>query len=159
MRRTNKYVLLLLKISQILLVIVGVYCALMITITRLDISMESGALLLTLAIASVSLYLIFKYLEQFPLGHWIGLISLCMLYIVFTIRFFQPLKRGLIYTINSFLKVLMDYSETKMELLSYSKASQSFSNVYCATILFCYIGVMLVAIISITFYRRRNVGV
>lgn len=153
--RNNKLINFILEFSQIMLVFLGVYSALMCTASSLDMIYDGKLCLLLLFAASIVFYGLFTVLETFRKGKLYGLIGITMFFLVLVIRFKGALLKGIVSAANSFLKEFMNYTGTNVSLLSYAD-TESASAKFCTTLLLILIGVYFVALISAFFYRRRR---
>ena len=153
--RNNKLINFILEFSQIMLVFLGVYSALMCTASSLDMIYDGKLCLLLLFAVSIVFYGLFTVLETFRKGKLYGLIGITMFFLVLVIRFKGALLKGIVSAANSFLKEFMNYTGTNVSLLSYTD-TESASAKFCTTLLLILIGVYFVALISAFFYRRRR---
>ena len=153
--RNNKLINFILEFSQIMLVFLGVYSALMCTASSLDMIYDGKLCLLLLFAASIVFYGLFTVLETFRKGKLYGLIGITMFFLALVIRFKGALLKGIVSAANSFLKEFMNYTGTNVSLLSYAD-TESASAKFCTTLLLILIGVYFVALISAFFYRRRR---
>ena len=150
--RNNKLINFILEFSQIMLVFLGVYSALMCTASSLDMIYDGKLCLLLLFAASIVFYGLFTVLETFRKGKLYGLIGITMFFLALVIRFKGALLKGIVSAANSFLKEFMNYTGTNVSLLSYAD-TESASAKFCTTLLLILIGVYFVALISAFFYR------
>lgn len=142
---------------QPLLVFTGVCAAVLGFQTTMQLSLNVSGLLILYLITSYGLMFLYRYVGKVPGGKWMGLMSVGVLEIVFLMRFFVPVVKGGQYVINSYLKQFIEYTHIKVDLLSYIQSGGSFTNEYCTTLFFAAVGVALIAIISFSFYDKRNV--
>ena len=85
--RNNKLINFILEFSQIMLVFLGVYSALMCTASSLDMIYDGKLCLLLLFAASIVFYGLFTVLETFHKGKLYGLIGITMFFLALVIRF------------------------------------------------------------------------
>ena len=102
--RNNKLINFILEFSQIMLVFLGVYSALMCTASSLDMINDGKLCLLLLFAASIVFYGLFTVLETFRKGKLYGLIGITMFFLALVIRFKGALLKGIVSAANSFLK-------------------------------------------------------
>ena len=141
---------------QPLLVFAGVLAAVLGFGTTMQLSLNVSSLIILYLIAGYGLMFLYHYVGKVPGGKWMGLMSVGVLEIVFLMRFFVPVVKGGQYVINSYLKQFIEYTHIKVDLISYIRSEGSFSNEYCTTLFFAAVGVALIAIISFSFYDKRN---
>lgn len=108
--RNNKLINFILEFSQIMLVFLGVYSALMCTASSLDMIYDGKLCLLLLFAASIVFYGLFTVLETFRKGKLYGLIGITMFFLALVIRFKGALLKGIVSVANSFLKEFMNYT-------------------------------------------------
>ena len=108
--RNNKLINFILEFSQIMLVFLGVYSALMCTASSLDMIYDGKLCLLLLFAASIVFYGLFTVLETFRKGKLYGLIGITMFFLALVIRFKGALLKGIVSAANSFLKEFMNYT-------------------------------------------------
>lgn len=111
--RNNKLINFILEFSQIMLVFLGVYSALMCTASSLDMIYDGKLCLLLLFAASIVFYGLFTVLETFHKGKLYGLIGITMFFLALVIRFKGALLKGIVSAANSFLKEFMNYTGTE----------------------------------------------
>lgn len=153
--RNNKLINFILEFSQVMLVFLGVYSALMCTASSLDMIYDGKLCLLLLFVASIVFYGLFTVLETFRKGKLYGLIGISMFFVLMVFRFRGALLKGIVSAANSFLKEFMNYTGTNMSLLSITDTENA-SAKFCTTLLLILIGVYLMAFVSAFFYRRRR---
>ena len=156
--RNSKLINFILEFSQIALVFLGVYSALMCSVTSLGLTYDRRLFALIMMGASVLFYGLFTVLETFHNGKLYGLIGITLFYVVLGIRFMGALKKGFVTIANSFLKEFMNYTGSSLTLLSY-KDSETASVNFCTSLILILLGVYLIAVISAFFYRRRRSAV
>ena len=140
--RNNKLINFILEFSQIMLVFLGVYSALMCTASSLDMIYDGKLCLLLLFAASIVFYGLFTVLETFRKGKLYGLIGITMFFLALVIRFKGALLKGIVSAANSFLKEFMNYTGTNVSLLSYAD-TESASAKFCTTLLLILINVVV----------------
>ena len=153
--RNSKFLNFILEFSQILLVFLGVFSALMCSAFSLDLTFDRGMCTLIMLLAAILFYGLFTVLETFRNGKLLGILGITLFFFVIGIRFFGIVRKGFVTIVNSFLKILMNYSGAKLTLLSYTD-TESASVRFCTTFMLILLGVYLIAIISAFFYRRRR---
>ena len=153
--RNNKLINFILEFSQIMLVFLGVYSALMCSATSLELIYDNTLCIIMMFVASIIFYGLFTVLETFRKGKLYGIIGITLFFAVIGFRFMGALQKGIVNVANSFLKEFMNYTGTNLTLLSYTDIEGS-SIKFCTNLLLILLGVYLMAIISAFFYRRRR---
>lgn len=153
--RNNKLINFILEFSQILLVFLGVLSALMCTAASLGLSYSRMWCTLIMLAAAVLFYGLFTVLETFRKGKMYGILGITLFFFFIAFRFMGAVKKGGVSVINSFLKEFMNFTGTRLTLITYSD-DESAGIVFCTTFLLLLIGVYLIAMISAFFYRRRR---
>jgi len=153
--RNNKLINFILEFTQILLVFLGVYSALMCSATSLDLTFDKGLCTLIMLLAAILFYGLFSVLETFRKGKLYGIIGITVFMAFIVFRFREPVLKGAVAIINSFLKQFMNFTGTVFSLLSY-KGEETATLSFCTTLVFILLGVYLTVIISAFFYRRRR---
>ena len=153
--RNNKLINFILEFSQIMLVFLGVYSALMCSATSLELIYDNRLCIILMFAASIIFYGLFTVLETFRKGKLYGIIGITLFFAVIGFRFIGALQKGFVNVTNSFLKEFMNYTGTNLTLLSYTDRDGS-SIRFCTNLLLILLGVYLIAIISAFFYRRRR---
>ncbi len=153
--RNSKLINFILEFSQIVLVFLGVYSALMCSGTSLGLTYDRRLLALIMIGASVLFYGLFTVLETFHNGKFYGILGITLFYVVLGIRFMGALKKGFVTIVNSFLKEFMNYTGSSLSLLSYNDSETASVN-FCTSLILILVGVYLIAVISAFFYRRRR---
>lgn len=153
--RDNKLFKFILEFSQVLLVFLGVFSAIMCTATSLELTYDHNLLVLIMLVASVVFYGLFTVLETFRKGKFYGLLGITMFFALIGFRFIGAMQKGLVTVVNGFLKEFMNYTGTTLSLLSYTDTDGS-SVKFCTNLLLILISVYLIAIVSAFFYRRRH---
>ncbi|MBO5072980.1 MAG: hypothetical protein J6C32_08460 [Eubacterium sp.] len=157
--RNNKLINFILEISQVVLVFLGVYSALMCMAVSLELSFDRLMCMLIMLVASFLFYGLFTVLETFHRGKLYGLLGITLFFSVIIAYFRNPVKKGFVTLVNSFLKEFMDYSGSKLTLLSYSTEGEEVTVYFCTTLILALMGVYLIVIVSAFFYRRRRSAV
>ncbi len=147
----------LMEVVQIMMVFLGVASALTCTAAGLELVYNRALFLVILFIASVLFYALFSVLETIRHGKLYGIGGLLVFYIAIAIRFGEDLGKGIITIINSFLKAFMNFTGSNLTLLTYEKDNISVN--FSTTLVLVILGVLMVAIISAFFYRRRKSSV
>ncbi len=153
--RNNKLINFILEFSQIMLVFLGVYSALMCTAASLELIYDDSLCLIMMFAASIVFYGLFTVLETFRKGKLYGILGITLFFAIIGFRFMGAMQKGFVNVINSFLKGFMSYTGTNLSLLSYTDMEGS-SIKFCTNLLLILLGVYLIAIISAFFYRRRR---
>lgn len=153
--RNNKLINFILEFSQIMLVFLGVYSALMCSATSLELIYDNTLIIVMMFAASIIFYGLFTVLETFRKGKLYGIIGITLFFAVIAFRFMGALQKGFVNIANSFLKEFMNYTGTNLTLLSYTDIDGA-SIKFCINLLLILLGVYLTAIISAFFYRRRR---
>lgn len=153
--RNSKFINFILEFSQIALVFLGVYSALMCTGTSLELTFDRGLLALLMLGASILFYGLFTVLETFHNGKFFGILGITLFYVALGIRFMGAIKKGIVTIVNSFLKEFMNYTGSSLSLFPY-KDTETASVNFCTSLILILLGVYLIAIISAFFYRRRR---
>ncbi len=155
----NRKISLLAKLLKVFSLYIGVCSGLLCMVLRLDIVFSERAFLLILFLFAFALWGIFSFLDEIPYGRSMVFGAMGVLGIIFFLRFRNIIIKGIAVIINSFLKLLMSYYNMKMELLSYPQDMQMYSNRYCTTIVLCLLGIILLAVVSMSFYRKKRLGI
>ena len=79
--RNNKLINFILEISQVLLVFLGVYSAIMCAATSLELTFDRGLLFLIMFVSSIVFYGLFTVLETFRKGKLYGLLSITLFFL------------------------------------------------------------------------------
>lgn len=153
--RNNKLINFLLEISQVMLVFLGVYSAIMCTAVSLELTFDRVLLFFVMLLTSILFYGLFTVLETFRKGKLYGLIGISFFFLVILLRFFGSVKKGFVAIANSFLKEFMNYTGTNLNLLSYADTDSN-SIKFCMNLILILLGVYLIGLISAFFYRRRH---
>lgn len=154
----SKFANFILELSQVILVFLGVFSALMCSAAKLELSYDRRLFALIMLLSAILFYFLFTVLETFRNGKLYGILGITLFSGVVVLRFLPAVKKGSIAIINNFLKGLMAYTDTKFPLLSYS-AQYSTSVRFCTTLVLSILGVYITAIVSAFFYRRRRSAV
>ncbi len=153
--RNNKLINFILEFSQIMLVFLGVYSALMCSAASLELSYDNKLCLIIMFAVSIIFYGLFTVLETFRKGKLYGIIGITVFFLMIGIRFRGALQKGFVNVANSFLKEFMNYTGTNLSLFSYAD-NESSGVRFCTNLLLILLGIYLIAIISAFFYRRRR---
>ncbi|MCH5266168.1 MAG: hypothetical protein J1F02_09735 [Lachnospiraceae bacterium] len=153
--RNNKLINFILEFSQIILVFLGVFSALMCTAFSLSLTFDRGICALVMLLGSILFYGLFTVLETFRNGKLYGILGITLFYLLIGYRFFGAVKKGFVTIVNSFLKEFMNYSGSSLPLMSYTDTESASTN-FCTTLILVLLGIYLIAIISAFFYRRRR---
>lgn len=156
--RNNKLINFILEFSQIMLVFLGVYSALMCSATSLELIYDSRFCIVLMFVSSIVFYALFTVLETFRKGKLYGIIGITMFFMLIGFRFMGAMKKGIVTVVNSFLKQFMTYTGTNLSLLSYTGMEDS-SVKFCTNLILILLGVYLIALVSAFFYRRRRSAV
>lgn len=156
--RNNKLFNFILEFSQVLLVFLGIFSALMCTVISLGLTFSRGLCTLIMLLAAILFYGLFTVLETFRKGKLYGILGITVFFLLIGFRFFSAVRKGIVTIVNSFLKEFMNYTGTNLSLLSYSD-TESLSVRFCVTLVLILVGVYLTAIVSAFFYRRRRSAV
>lgn len=156
--RNNKLINFILEISQVVLVFLGVYSALMCMAASLELGFDRLMCMLIMLVAAVLFYGLFTVLETFHRGKLYGLLGISLFFILIMVYFRHPVKKGFVILVNSFLKEFMDFSGSKLTLLSYKESTvgKEATAYFCTTLILILLGVYLIVLVSAFFYRRRR---
>lgn len=153
--RDNKLIKFILEFSQVLLVFLGVFSAIMCTATSLELTFDRNLIALIMIVAAVVFYGLFTVLETFRKGKFYGILGITMFFALIAFRFVGAMQKGIVTVVNGFLKEFMNHTGTTFSLLTYTDTDGS-SVKFCTNLLMILIGVYLIAIVSAFFYRRRR---
>ena len=143
------------EMIQVLMVYLGVFSALNCMAGCLDLVYDGMMVALLLGGGALLFYAFFSVLETFRRGKLYGIGGLLVFYVALAVKFGREIYQGTITIVNSFLKAFMNFTGTNIELVSYLDdvdISVSFS----VTLVLILVGVLMIAIISAFFYRRRK---
>ncbi|MCM1246011.1 MAG: transglutaminase domain-containing protein [Roseburia sp.] len=155
--KNNKLANFILEISQVFLVFLGVYSALMCAVLSLSLPVNRLAATLVLLGGAFLFYGLFTVLETFHNGKLYGILGISVFYLLVYIRLRTVINKGVVTIVNTYLKEFMNYAQTNFSLLPNSSFAQETAGVgYCVTLVIVLIGVYLTAIISCCFYRKRR---
>ena len=157
--RNNKLINFILEISQVILMFLGVYSAIMCMAASLDLAFDRLMCMLIMLLAAVLFYGLFTVLETFHRGKLYGILGISLFFALIIVYFREPVKKGSVALINSFLKAFMDYSGSRLTLLSYNAEEGGASTYFSITLILILLGVYLITVISAFFYRRRRPAV
>lgn len=150
----------MLEISQVLLVFLGVYSAVM--CAALSLSMPVNRMVTALVVLGVSFlfYGLFTVLETFRHGKLYGVLGITAFVMIVGIRFRSVLQKGIVTIINTYLKEFMNYTQSSVSLMSNKGFEQETAGVgYCTTLVVCVVAAYITALISSCFYRKRRSSV
>lgn len=158
--KSSKITNFILEISQVFLVFLGVYSAIM--CAAMSLALPVNRLVTTLVVlgASFLFYGLFTVLETFRHGKAYGLagISVFMLFVIVWFR--STLQKGAVTIVNTYLKAFMSYAQTEITLLSGKGFERETASVgYCTTLVIILVAVYLTAVVSSCFYRKRRSSV
>lgn len=158
--KTSKISNFILEISQVFLVFLGVYSAIMCTVMSLSIPVNRLAVTLVLFGAAFLFYGLFTVLETFHHGKLYGMLGITAFCLLVLLRFHSVLYKGAATIINTYLKELMSYTQSNLKLLS-SKGfeGETAGAEYCTTLVVILAAGFLIALISSCFYRKRRSSV
>lgn len=156
--RNNKLINFILEISQVFLVFLGIFSALMCAAVSLELTFDRVLCMTIMLLAAILFYGLFTVLETFRKGKLYGLLGITLFFLLIGIRFLSAVKKGFVSIVNSFLKEFMNYTGTNLSLLSYTD-TETATVKFCVTLVLILIGVYLIAIVSAFFYRRRHSAV
>lgn len=158
--KTNKFVNFILEVSQVMLVFLGVYSAVMCAALSLSLPINRLVSALIVLGASFLFYGLFTVLETFRRGKIYGILGISAFVLILIVRFRSVVQKGTVTIINTYLKEFMSYTQSELTLLSNKGFEQETAGVeYCATFVVVLLAVYLTAIISSCFYRKRRSSV
>lgn len=150
----------ILEISQVLLVFLGMYSAVMCGALSIGLTVSRGVLALVSLLAAFLFYGLFTVLETFHHGKLYGMLGITLFFAVTILKFRTVLQKGIVTIINTYLKEFMNYTQTTRTLLSGKGFQNETADVgYCTTLALCLLSVYLIAVISTCFYRKRRSSV
>lgn len=150
----------MLEISQVLLVFLGVYSAIM--CAAMSLSMPVNRLVTALVVLGTSFlfYGLFTVLETFHRGKLYGVIGITAFVLILVVRFRSVMQKGSVTIINTYLKEFMNYTQGNVALMSNKGFEQETASVeYCTTLVVCVVAVYVTTLISSCFYRKRRSSV
>lgn len=153
--RNNKLINFILEFSQVLLVFLGVFSAVMCPAVSLGLTFDRLLLTVVCLVASILFYGLFTVLETFRKGKLYGILGITAFYLILVFRFWDTLKKGLISAVNAFLIEFMNFTGVKTSLLTYG-GSDTATVRFAVTLFLILISVYLIVIVSAFFYRRRR---
>ena len=147
--KNGKIVNFVLEISQVFLVFLGVYSAVMCAALSLSLPVNRMVATLVLLSAAFLFYGLFTVLETFRRGKLYGMLGITVFVILVILRFRIVLLKGAVTIINTYLKEFMNYTQSSITLLS-SKgfAGESAGLEYCTTLVTIVVAGWLIALIS-----------
>ncbi|MGN1206331.1 MAG: transglutaminase family protein [Eubacterium sp.] len=150
----------ILEISQVLLVFLGMYSAIMCGSLSIGLTVSRGVLALVILLAALLFYGLFTVLETFHRGKLYGMLGITAFFAITIVKFRTVLQKGIVTIINTYLKEFMNYTQTTKTLLSGKGFEKETADVgYCTTLVLCLLCVYLIAVISTCFYRKRRSSV
>lgn len=153
--RNNKLINFILEFSQVLLVFLGAYSAILCAASGLELSYNKLLCTIMMLVASVLFYGLFTVLETFHRGKLYGILGITAFYAILLFRFKGEVMKGIVTIANNFLKEFMNYTGSSIELYTYKDAG-SVSVTFCTTLVLILVGVYMIALISAFFYRKRR---
>ena len=158
--KTSKFMNVILEISQVMLVFLGVYSALMCAAMSLSLPVSRLITMSVILGLSFLFYGLFTVLETFRHGKMYGLLGISAFAVVVIIRFRSVIQKGTVTIINTYLKEFMSYTDNEVTLLSNKGFEQETASVeYCTTLVVIILAAYLTALISSCFYRKRRSSV
>lgn len=158
--RNSKISNFILEISQVLLVFLGMYSAVMCGAMSIGLTFSRGVLALVILLAAFLFYGLFTVLETFHHGKLYGMLGLTAFFAITIGKFHTVLQKGAVTIINTYLKEFMNYTQTTRTLLSGKGFEKETADVgYCTTLVMCLLSAYLIAVISTCFYRKRRSSV
>ncbi len=158
--KTSKFMSVILEISQVLLVFLGVYSALMCAAMSLSLPVSRLITMSVILGLSFLFYGLFTVLETFRHGKMYGLLGISAFAVIVVIRFRSVVQKGTVTIINTYLKEFMSYTDNEVTLLSNKGFEQETAGVeYCTTLVVIILAAYLTALISSCFYRKRRSSV
>lgn len=150
----------ILETSQVLLVFLGGYSAIMCAVRSLSLPVNRMVTALVMLGTAFLFYGLFTVLETFRHGKVYGLLGITLFTAVVILRFRSVMQKGLVTIVNTYLKEFMNYTQSSVTLMSNRGFEQETASVeYCTTLVVIVIASYLTAVISSTFYRKRRSSV
>lgn len=150
----------ILETSQVLLVFLGVYSAIMCATQSLSLPVNLMVSALVILGTSFLFYGLFTVLETFRHGKTYGLLGITVFVLIVILRFRSVMQKGLVTIVNTYLKEFMNYTQSNVTLMSNSGFEQETASVeYCTTLVIIVVASYLTAVISSCFYRKRRSSV
>lgn len=150
----------ILETSQVLLVFLGGYSAIMCATQSLSLPVNLMVSALVMLGTSFLFYGLFTVLETFRHGKVYGLLGITLFTAVVILRFRSVMQKGFVTIVNTYLKEFMNYTQSSVTLMSNSGFEQETAGVeYCTTLVICVLASYLTAVISSCFYRKRRSSV
>ncbi len=153
--KNNRLINFILEFSQVVLVFLGVYSAIMCTVVSLSLNINEIIVILIMFFSAILFYFLFTVLETFRKGKVYGLLGITAFFIAIAARFATEVKQGAIFIANNFIKQFMTFTGANLSMISYGDGGQIGVS-FGTTFVMCLIGVYLIVIISAFFYRRRR---
>lgn len=158
--KTNKFVNFILEISQVFLVFLGVYSAIMCAALSLSLPVNRLVTALVLLGFSFLFYGLFTVLETFRHGKVYGMLGITAFVLIVLLRFRTVILKGVVTIVNTYLKEFMNYTQTNVTLLSNKGFQGEAASVeYCTTLVIILTAGYLTALVSSCFYRKRRSSV
>lgn len=158
--KSSKITNFILEISQVFLVFLGVYSAIMCAALSLSLPVNRLAVALVLLGATFLFYGLFTVLETFHHGKVYGMLGISVFCILVLLRFHTVLQKGIVTIVNTYLKEFMSYTQSNITLLSGKGFEGETAGLeYCTTLVVILLGSYLIAVISSCFYRKRRSSV
>lgn len=150
----------ILETSQVLLVFLGGYSAIMCATQSLSLPVNRMVTALVMLGTAFLFYGLFTVLETFRHGKLYGLLGITLFTAVVILRFRSVMQKGFVTIVNTYLKEFMNYTQSSVTLMSNRGFEQETASVeYCTTLVIIVIAAYLTAVISSTFYRKRRSSV
>lgn len=158
--KSSKITNFILEISQVFLVFLGVYSAIMCAVLSLSLPVNRLAATLVLLGAAFLFYGLFTVLETFHHGKLYGMLGISVFCLLVLLRFHTVLQKGFVTIVNTYLKEFMSYTQSNIKLLSGKGFEGETAGLeYCTTLVIILLGSYLIAVISSCFYRKRRSSV
>lgn len=141
-----------------MMVFFGVSSAITCTATSLQLVYDRTMFLLFMAAGSIIFYALFTVLETMRFGKLAGIGGLVLFYVALSFRFWEEIEKGIVTLVNNFLKEFMNFTGSKLTLLTYQNKEEVSVN-FSTTLVLVILGVFVVAVVSAFFYRRRRSSV
>lgn len=150
----------ILETSQVLLVFLGGYSAIMCATQSLSLPVNRMVTALVMLGTAFLFYGLFTVLETFRHGKLYGLLGITLFTAVVILRFRSVMQKGFVTIVNTYLKEFMNYTQSSVTLMSNRGFEQETASVeYCTTLVVIVIAAYLTAVVSSTFYRKRRSSV
>lgn len=150
----------ILETSQVLLVFLGGYSAIMCATQSLSLPVNRMVTALVMLGTAFLFYGLFTVLETFRHGKLYGLLGITLFVGVVILRFRSVMQKGFVTIVNTYLKEFMSYTQSSITLMSNRGFEQETASVeYCTTLVIIVLASYLTAVVSSTFYRKRRSSV